>query len=105
MSFLESLFSFLFGIRRTFDEYFLTKDIVLEPKDLLGMSMYNFGTKPVKIFKYTLPAWDGVTAPHVYVLDTLPIAFTNDLKIPIIFEGNTPEENKVYITYSALTKC
>lgn len=106
MKLIEILIKFLFGIYRTFGWEFLhqsTDDFKVD--NLLGMSIYNFGTEPIEVFGFPLRAYDAARGPDVYVLDTMPIIYDNNLRIPIKFTGVTTTENRAYITYSALKRC
>jgi len=105
MDILSQIFSFAFGVKRSFDKEWVSEDQEFSEKNLLGVSFYNFGSSPVKINDFTLRAYDEARGPDIYVLDTLPYTYEDGLKLPIEFTGAEGLTKKVYITYSVLRKC
>lgn len=105
MDFLKALFTFLFGVRRTYHSFWVNRPYTFDEKNLLGVTFYNFGSLPAKVNGFVLRAYDENRGPDSYVLDTLPIMYEDRLQIKVSFEGDTVEQNKVYIAYSTLNKC
>lgn len=103
MNFLGQLFASILGLKRSFEEEYRKSDFDFSKKNLLGASFYNFGTSEVQIFGFTLRPYDANRGPDVYVLDTLPYTYDDDLIVPIKF-GDTGSKN-LYVTYSTLKKC
>lgn len=106
MNILGQIFAIILGLRRTFSDEYRKEDYDFKKKNLLGASFYNYGTSPVKIFDFELRAYDADRGPDVYVLDTLPYTYDDDMYVPIRFTGDPATTTKeVYITYSTLKKC